>query len=178
MTSEEAFKLVEVIARHKFLIRANWLGCDNDLARSAHDIVVDILDAWHESLTDHIGLIRAVEREEDPAKRVDLAYYLRQCDQALERDWYWDESYDVGGRHKVEDGFVSPVTGLPVDVSSGPVTQAICENLLCGLIPLVEKIALECRLAFIPTIVFEPMPTKPVPATPSTEPVSLDDVPF
>lgn len=63
MTSEEALILIVRMAGLKLLVRANRLGCDNDLARLAHDNVIDVLDAWRANLADYIDLICSIARE-------------------------------------------------------------------------------------------------------------------
>lgn len=161
MTSEEALILIVRMAGFKLLVRANRLGCDNDLARLAHDNVIDVLDAWRANLADHIDLICSVTRETDTQKQDDLAHHLHQCDSALDRYWHLGEPYDVGGWHNVEDGFISPSSGKRVEVGCLPVAQTIPDELLCGLAAILDDIAIECRLAITPDIVFykaTPMP--------------------
>lgn len=161
MISEEALILIVRMAGFKLRVRANRLGCDSDLARLAHDNVIDVLDAWRANLADHIDLICAVARETDTQKQDDLAHHLRECDHALDRYWHIGEPYDVGGWHNIEDSFISPPCGEPTDIGCFPVAQAIPDHLLCGLNAILDDIAIECRLAIRPAIVFykvTPMP--------------------
>lgn len=44
MTSYEALQFIVRLAGFKLVVRANRFGCDSDLAREAHDIVITVLD--------------------------------------------------------------------------------------------------------------------------------------
>lgn len=161
MTSEEALILIVRMVGFKLLVRANRLGCDSDLARLAHDNVIEVLGAWRANLADHIDLICSAARATDPHEQDDLAHHLVQRDHALDRYWHLGEPYDVGGWHAVDDGFVSPVSGEPIEIGCFPVAQTIPDDLLCGLTAILDDIAIECRLAIRPAIVFykvTPMP--------------------
>lgn len=174
MTSEDALILIVRMAGFKLLVRANRLGCDSDLARLAHDNVIDVLDAWRANLADHIDLICSVARETDPHKKDDLAHHLRECDHALDRYWHLGEPYDVGGWHNVEDGFVSLVSGEPIDIGCFPVAQTIPDGMLCGLATILDDIAAESRLAVRPTIVFYKVTPMPASAGEATKPFDPD----
>ena len=174
MTSEEALILIVRMAGFKLLVRANRLGCDNDLARLAHDNVIAVLDAWRANLADHIDIICSVAREIDTQKQDDLAHHLRHCDNALDRYWHLGEPYDVGGWHNVEDGFISPLSGEPIDIGCFPVAQAIPDNPLCGLNAILDDIAIECRLAIRPAIVFYKVTPMPASARNSMMPFDPD----
>lgn len=154
MTSEEASDLVVSIECMRLLVWANQLACDSDLARDAHDYVLG--STVHKTLTAHIDQISEAMEEPDPDRREDLLYHLRQCDQALERNWYEWQPDPVGGWNRAgEDGsFVNPVTGEAASVGDFPVTLPIPPERLCGLPPILDQIERECRIHFSLEIVF------------------------
>lgn len=155
MTSEEALNLIVKLAGFRLLVRANRFGCDSDLARLAHDNVVDVLRVVSERLSNHIDQICDVFRETDPGEREELLYHLEQCDRALERDWF--DICPVGGWQPTsEDGsFTNPVTGqADIAVSRAPVAIAVNPDRLCRLPDILEEIADECAIRFDMEIVF------------------------
>lgn len=164
-------------------MRANRFGCDGDLARQAHDHVLDSLDAVRRRLSTHIDQICEAWCETDPHEQDDLLYHLVQCDRALERDWYEWQPDPVGGWNRAdEDGtFVNPVTGRTDTADDFPAILPIPPERLCGLPEILDEIAVECRIHFSPEIVFYgPQRTQPASQGEKISPFDPDDteVPF
>ncbi len=155
MTSDEALRLIVKIAGLRLLVRANRFGCDNDLARHAHDSVLEMLEIVGDRFREHLYQIYGVAREADPREREELLYHFVQCDRALERHWF--EVMPVGGWNPTgkDGGFINPVTRrMEFAGRSSPVGIPIPPQRLCGLPKILDEIADECSLQFALEIVF------------------------
>lgn len=138
------------------LVRDNRNGCDNDLAREAHDNVVALLTELRADLQDYLAFESRALCETDLELREDLAWQLQRRQRGLESYWYEIQPFSLGGWHRVAgDGwFVNPVTGCREQLGDDMLFLPIREERLCGLPLLLPAIAKECRLGFASEIIF------------------------
>lgn len=179
MTSDKALQLIVKLAGSKLLVRANRFGCDSDLAREAHDNVIEILDGLREELGRLIDLACAAARAGDPQEQDDLLYHLRQLQMGMERDWYEPQPYGLGGWRRIDgESFFNPVTGRTQPIGDELVIQPIPEARLCGLPAILDELADECAVTFDCEIVFWKAKPPRTPEAGTAEPFDPDIIPF
>ena len=182
MNVPDTLALITALSGYKLVIRANRFGCDAELARDAHDMVLDLLDELIADLRKLMSLWFSYLREADPQRREDLAFDLERQFQMI--DGYWmvhDVHLAIGGFRKVdEDGrFFNPVSRR-FDVLEGELDLVvnIPDELLCGLGAILDRIEDECSAQFQRCMVFyKPGRFVRDLATPD-EPRDGDDIPW
>ncbi|WP_336814142.1 hypothetical protein [Bosea sp. MMO-172] len=156
------------------LVRANRIGCDNDLPREVHDNVLALLTELRADLQDYLAFESRALCETDPELREDLAWQLRRRQRGIDSYWYEISPFSLGGWHRVgRDGcFVNPVTGCRGQLGDDMLFLPIPKERLCGLPSLLPAIVKESCLGFASEIVFYRV--KQAPARLNGRPQSLD----
>ncbi|NTA83904.1 hypothetical protein G6L13_25820 [Agrobacterium tumefaciens] len=165
MTYGQAFMLMVKLSGFKLLVRANRLGCDTDLARDAHDILIAHLDEFREDLDRVIALWYELLAERDPDKADDAAYELR--DQRIRVEHFWlhnHHPYIVGGwrRHADDAGNYRIADECDYELfGARHWVRRLVDNELCGLRPILDQLAEETGLN-IPAVViyYRPNPDR------------------
>ncbi|MFC3721888.1 hypothetical protein [Neoaquamicrobium sediminum] len=133
----------------RVLVLANRLGCDNDLARQAHDALVRHLDRLIGLLRQESNAHLALARNTDPAQAEDL-------DEDLHHARCLIDDFIHEGRHALLDFVdVDHFTHEWYDRYEGtwrwgtnPVMNDVSNRTLCGLREIMHRIWRETRLGF------------------------------
>ncbi len=165
MTPQDALMLMVKLSGFKLLVRANRLGCDTDLARDAHDILIAHIDEFREDLDRVLALWSEFLAERDADKADDAAYALRDMRIRVEHFWLHNHHpYNVGGwRHPDETGDYRLADEFDYELfAARHWVRKLAGRDLCGLQPILDQLAEETGLN-IPAVViyYRPDPDRP-----------------
>lgn len=165
MTWDQALMLMVKLSGFKLVVRANRLGCDTDLAREAHDILIGHLDEFRDDLDRVVALWGDLLAERDPDKAEDIAYALRDARIGVEHFWLHNHHpYNVGGwRHADDSGSYCIAHEHDYELfGANHWVRDLTDGELCGLRPILDQLAEETALN-IPAVInyYRPGPDRP-----------------
>ncbi|MFC3722016.1 hypothetical protein [Neoaquamicrobium sediminum] len=169
MTWDKALMLMVKLSGFKLIVRANRLGCDTDLARDAHDMVIGHIEEFRDDLDRVLALWREMMAERDPRKADLAAYALSEMRIRVEHFWlHNNHPYNVGGwRHADNAGSYRIADECDYELfSARHWVRELADDELCGLRPILDQLAEETGFT-IPAVViyYRPDPERPA-ATP------------
>ena len=165
MTWDQALMLMVKLAGFKLIVRANRLGCDTDLARDAHDMLIGHLDEFREDLDRVLALWNELLAERDADVAEDVAYQLRDMRIRVEHFWLHNHHpYIAGGwRHADDAGGYRIADECDYELfASRHWVRPLADDELCGLRTILDQLAGETGL-IIPAVViyYRPDPDQP-----------------
>ena len=161
MTWDQALLLMVKLSGFKLLVRANRFGCDTDLARDAHDMLLAYIDEFREDLGDVVACWHALLAERDPRKAEDIAYQFR--DRRIDVEHFWlhnHHPYVLGGWRCADkpDGFRIPDQFDYELFGSKHWVRELADEELCGLRPILDQLTEETG-QIIPAVAIYYRPT-------------------
>ncbi len=151
MSDRNLTLLFAQLSGFRVVVLANRLGCDNDLARRAHDALLKELNTVIGFLRQEADAALALVRNPDPAEVVDLMEYRYDAQRSL-------EDYLCDGPHPLLDYVhIDHATNEWFDDEAGrwrfladchPVMNSVSNRALCGLVDIMCQIRRETRLEF------------------------------
>jgi hypothetical protein len=177
MTWDEALMLMVKLSGFKLVVRANRLGCDTDLARDAHDILIGHIDEFRADLERIVELWHEMLAERDPDKLDYVIYDLRDQRIRVERFWldHGHHPYVLGGWRRAddEDGYrVADQFDFEL-FSTRHWVRELADDELCGLRPILDQIAEETGM-IIPAVAIYYLPDPDRPAALPIAPIHPD----
>lgn len=149
MTKDQTLMLMAKLSGFKRAVQDNRLGCATDLARDAHDILIDHIDEFHEDLDRVVALWNEVQTERDPEEADLAAYALR--DQRVHVEHFWlhnHHPYIVGGWRRADDVGAYRIADAHDYELFGARhwVRDLADDELCGLRPILDQLATEIGL--------------------------------